>query len=1083
MSVGQSAEGGSLESAFEIDKLCDEFEAALTAGQPPPLDGYLSRVKSEHRLTLLRELLPLLAEDYGRRSKRLDIDELRNQLCTNGVVEEVLAAELKFWLPDVAATLNFAPASAGSKTAKTAAGSFTVRTLWSVPRTGARSSNRYLLTQLQGRGGMGEVWLGEDTHLGRHIAIKKLRSGRTKQIERFVLEAQITGRLEHPSIVPLHDFVSPADSDPFYVMKFITGVSFKDAIRSFHATKQSPDWPASVQFRKLLEAFLAVCRAVAYAHSQQVLHRDIKPDNIMLGGFGETLLVDWGLAKIAGSEEHLPTGYSRLNSSASSSATCVGTVLGTPPYMSPEVAAGRMSDVDERTDVYLLGATLYELLTGRAPRTGSSTDEILDLARTTPPKPPRAIDTQIPRALEAICQRAMAHEKSQRYESALSLADDMERILADQPVSAYREPALRRAWRWARRHRRGIGRGAIAVFCLILSVATAASYQRAERIAKLESARRQVAEFRQLADRAQYFAADTNSVAEGAPYYDHGAGLAAGEAALAIAATWGEQAERLPLVGERVGLMDEVCALSLILANVHLLKGTAEDLNIAQELLDRASRLGARGEGYDDLRRLVLSRRGQTFPADDIARSPGPDNRLLLARDHFLRGELERTSGGKKDGYSPLTAARSSHERLSRAAEEYEMALRHNPRHYWALFQLGRCYLALDRHTEAIQVFGACIAMRPDVPWAYNTRGLAYGLRAKFANAYVDFEEALRADPEFRPARLNRGFVYRLDNRQADAMAEFAAVLSDPPAQRLAEAHYYRAQVLLEQGDVAEALDECAALLRYRPAFRPGHWMNARLHIRQRNFEEALKALNTWLELGWDTAFSAILPTVCRARGCALMELAHELEPDHRKTVLNLALAEFKNAAAGGLPNDDLPLTLLTADASGDSQQQLTSLTAELVKNPSNRVARNERGWLYATTLTSYELATADFMAMLEQNALDAEAHAGLAFVFARESKRSEATAAANKAVLYAGTNYVVLHNTACAYGELSRTAEFHDDDENFAVMLLERAVQVYRQHPDYVNEVDLIRLELPNFPPSLRARSEVQRLIDGNVN
>ena len=162
------------------------------------------------------------------------------------------------------------------------------------------TSTRYAPLRFHARGGMGEIWLAKDERIGRNVAIKKLRAGRENQQLRFFAEAQITGQLEHPSVVPLHDIGVDDTGQPFYVMKFIHGRRLHEAIAEFHAGKSPVDWTEDLEFRRLLEILVSVCNVVAYAHHKGVVHRDIKPDNVMLGPYGEVVVVDWGLAKVIG---------------------------------------------------------------------------------------------------------------------------------------------------------------------------------------------------------------------------------------------------------------------------------------------------------------------------------------------------------------------------------------------------------------------------------------------------------------------------------------------------------------------------------------------------------------------------------------------------------------------------------------------------------------------------------------------------------------------------------------------------------------------------------------------------------------
>ena len=202
-----------------------------------------------------------------------------------------------------------------------------------------------------------------------------------------------------------------------------------------------------------MECFLDVCDTIAYAHSRDVIHRDIKPENVMLGPFGETLVLDWGLAKVLAQPEVVGTASSstvELSRSENGAQTQAGSVLGTPAYMPPELAIGHAAEVGVTCDVYLLGATLYYLLTGQAPRAGRSYPEMIEMARTVTPIPPRRLDKQIPQPLEEICLKAMSKSPSDRYQSAQAIAEEVRRHLAGQPVSAYREQLHARALRWAR---------------------------------------------------------------------------------------------------------------------------------------------------------------------------------------------------------------------------------------------------------------------------------------------------------------------------------------------------------------------------------------------------------------------------------------------------------------------------------------------------------------------------------------------------------------------------------------------------------------------------------------------------------
>ncbi|HKI17726.1 MAG TPA: serine/threonine-protein kinase, partial [Isosphaeraceae bacterium] len=288
---------------------------------------------------------------------------------------------------------------------------------------------------------------------------------------------------------------------PYYAMRFIRGDSLKETIDQFHGepgrvSAGSPGEPGRVSagsrsrktrganatplaLRKLLRRFLDVCNAIDYAHSRGVIHRDIKPANIIVGKYGETLVVDWGLAKATGRVEPGTESGERVlvpSSAGGSAVTLPGSAMGTPAYMSPEQAEGQLDRLGRRSDVYSLGATLYCLLTGQPPFTGDVIDVIRAVQRGDF-RPLRQLDPNIDPALEAICLKAMAHKPEDRYASCRALADDLERWMADEPVMAWREPFSRRARRWARRNRTAVTAVAVALVAGVVGLSAVLAVQ------------------------------------------------------------------------------------------------------------------------------------------------------------------------------------------------------------------------------------------------------------------------------------------------------------------------------------------------------------------------------------------------------------------------------------------------------------------------------------------------------------------------------------------------------------------------------------------------------------------------------
>jgi serine/threonine protein kinase/formylglycine-generating enzyme required for sulfatase activity len=326
------------------------------------------------------------------------------------------------------------------------------------------SPDKYEYLKTLGAGGMGEVVRAWDRDLRRFVAVKRLKTEPNSQdtVLRFVQEAQITGLLEHPNIVPVHDLGIDSQGRIYFSLKLIEGESLRSIIEK---RKTNGELPPGLKYQdvytplRMIEIFISICQAVAYAHAKNIIHRDLKPENVMLGRYGEVLVVDWGIAKVvreqASDPDQATLPLTALQDVAPEK-SLEGAVSGTPAYMSPEQAQGQISSIDERTDVYALGCVLYHIISGRAPYEGGNALEVL---RQVQMRPPRPLGTgtvgfeTVPRELKAVCAKAMEREPESRYATAAELRDDLQAYLENRPVSACPDSAWRKLQKWLKRNR------------------------------------------------------------------------------------------------------------------------------------------------------------------------------------------------------------------------------------------------------------------------------------------------------------------------------------------------------------------------------------------------------------------------------------------------------------------------------------------------------------------------------------------------------------------------------------------------------------------------------------------------------
>ncbi len=425
------------DAARRLDAVCNRFEKAWQGPTPPRIEDFADGWEGAERQALLRELIALDADCRRARGQVVRADEYRDRFPELGLVPIADGPSAAGESPRPVVPISN---GSGAATVDAAAPSRPP------PARVVRYFGDYELLDELGRGGMGVVYRAWQVSLKRYVAVKMILAGQlatTSEVQRFRTEAENAASLDHPNIVPIHE-VGEHEGQCFFSMKLIDGPSLQHRMDPYTANP------------KAAAALLAtVARAVHHAHQRGVLHRDLKPGNVLLDAQGVAHVADFGLAKRLGGEG-VPT--------------VSGIIIGTANYMAPEQAAGRNRELTWATDVYALGAVLYECLTGRPPLRGETLLDTLLLVQFKEPVPPGKVRPGVPRDLGIICLKCLSKNPQQRYRTAEALAEDLESFLEGMPIKGRDVGAVERAVRWVRRRPAQAalaGVGAVAAMALV----------------------------------------------------------------------------------------------------------------------------------------------------------------------------------------------------------------------------------------------------------------------------------------------------------------------------------------------------------------------------------------------------------------------------------------------------------------------------------------------------------------------------------------------------------------------------------------------------------------------------------------
>jgi serine/threonine-protein kinase len=938
-------------------------------------------------------------------------------------------------------------------------------------------TDRYQIQGEIAQGGMGVVLKGRDTDLGRDVAVKVLletHAGRTELVQRFVEEAQIAGQLQHPGIVPVYELGQFTDRRPYFAMKLVKGRT----LTALLADRADP----AVELPRFTGIFEQVCQTLAYVHARGVIHRDLKPSNIMVGAFGEVQVMDWGLAKVlgeggvAGEHKDQPRPEASLIRTARStdagpdgSQTQAGSVLGTPAYMAPEQARGDVDLIDERVDVFGLGALLCEILTGLPPFLGKTaeahrkarTAQLGDALR-------RLDDCGADRELVALAKRCLAAEPSDRPRHAGEVAATVtayrqsvvERLRQAELARVAEEARAREAELTATQERRA-RRLTVALAASVLLTALVGGggwlWLRADREARLAGERSTV-----------------NEALNQATGLREQSRTATGPEAAALAAQAREQVQRARALVES-GPADPTLA-----AQVHRLLGELEAEDRDRQLLAALDSVRlAQAETNTQENRYRLERglplyrdtlRAYGLPAGEVeageaaarieAAPAAVREALLAALDEWIAlaeepgsqveephlewlravqatadsggwGKQVREAAAEKD----MSKRRKALERLAETADPERLPARaltrlaerlqqnqaetsalnllrraqvQHPADFWVNHMLGNA-LKQQNPPEldgATRYLTAAVALRPESAGAHYNLGNSLKDQRRGEEAIAEYHQALVLDPRYAAARANLGVALADQGKQEEALAEYRRAIALDP--EYPGAHYNLGRVLMQQGKLDEAIAAYRQAIRLDPKFALAYYNLGLVRMSQGQPEEAIAAYRQAI---------TFYPSYAPAHTNLGSVLQQQGKLDEAITEYRRAIALDPKLAAA---HNNLGVALKDQ---GKWDEAIAECRRAIALDPSFAAAHGCLGNVFADQ-GKLDEATAEYHRALALDPSSARVHAGLGSVLQQQGKVAEAIAEYHRAIALDPRDAQVHYNLGLALGHEGRQDE-----------------------------------------------------------
>lgn len=831
----------------------------------------------------------------------------------------------------------------------------------------AKTFGKYVIEKKLGQGGMGAVYLALEPTLNRKVALKLMTFEGEGAKERFMREARAAAKLRHTNIVQLYE-IGTIGKYNYFTMEYIQGKSLDSLVKE----KKTP-----ALFNKLAKIISEIALALDYAHQSGIVHRDIKPSNILIDEEGKAYLTDFGLAKEL--------------SKADSALTLSGSILGTPDYMSPEQAIGKLNKIDARSDIFSLGATLYHVLTGLPPFKSEELYQILNKVINKDPIMPRRLNKNIPLDMETICLKCMEKEKFRRYQAAGELSHDLKKYLEGEPIAARRTGHLSKLWMKAKKNKiASVSMAAVVAILLVIG---------AVKIISDKMTVSKINEYRAAAKEEM----QENNFAK------------ASETLNRLLVLLPEDAEAKKML--------KVCREEI--AKSQLSKTEKESWDRAKAVFDRGM-LGAR---KPEERIKIANEALKIYPKfGDAFQVLGFAYKDLKQYDkayEYFTKAIEATPTLAYSYYQKGWIAAFVWGNFEKALPDFKKVLEHDPNSDIGYFSQGVIYSMKGDHDQGIIYYDKAIQLNPEYQDAYRNRATSYSHKGDFKKALKDFDKAIDLDPDDEAVYNNRGGAYRKTGDNKHAIEDFSRAIQLNPGFPNA---WYNLAVSYEQEKLFDkAIENYSAVITLNQDFvGEAYRHRGNVYYERNEYDNAIADYTQALRFNDKNADVYVCRGICHSK----------------KGDIDRALDDFNQALKLNPKNPEIYGNRGNAFiAENNLDKALADYSRAVELSPGEPKWHNNRGIVYYRK-KEYEKAISDYNRALELDPKFANAYYHRGLAFSDKNEYDKALSDFNKAIEFNPDEGLSYSKRGYIYLEIKNDPDKALADLNKAVELIPNYVE-----------------------------------------